>query len=106
MTLNINSIITFKVALKPIPKPRSIRILKFRIIIKFKPAEVTKYKDKTTKLYTSRTYNIKAPVIRNRRGTKSKNKLSKVIIFISGRESSSSNNTSIKDNNKDKLIKV
>ena len=91
-------------ALKPAPKLKSARALKPRAAAKPKPAEVTKYKDKTIKLYTSYTYSAKAPAIRGRRGAKSKNKLSKAIISISGRESSSSNNINIEDDDKDELI--
>ena len=104
MILNINSIVNPKVALKPALKPKFIRALKSRAAAKPKPAGVTKYKDKTIKLYTSCTCNIKAPAIKSGQGTKSKNKLSKAIISILGRESLFFNNTSIEDNNKDKLI--
>ena len=95
-----------KVALKPAPKPKFIRALKSRTAAKSKPAKVTKYKDKTTKLYTSCTYSIKAPIIRSRRGTKFKSKLFKTIISILSKEFLSSNNTNIEDNNKDKLIAI
>ena len=80
--------------------------MKPRVVVKLKSAGVIKYKDKTIKLYIFYTYSIKALVIRGRWGTKSKSKLSKAIISILGRESLSSNNTSIKDNDKDKLIEV
>ena len=105
MALNLNLAAAPKVALKPTPKPKSIRALKFKAVIKSKPAEVTKYKDKTIKLYTSYIYSIKALAIRSKRGTKFKSKLSKAIVSISGGESLSSNNINIEDNNKDKLIK-
>ena len=75
-------------------------------MVKSKPAKVIKYKDKIIKLYTSCTYSIKAPAIRSRQGAKFKSKLSKAIIPILGGESLSSNNTSIEDNNKDKLIAI
>ena len=104
MILNISPIVISKVALKPALKSKFIRALKFRIVVKPKPAEVTKYKDKTTKLYTSCTRSIKALVIRGRQGTKSKNKLFKIIISILGGESSSSNNTNIEDNDENKLV--
>ena len=93
-------------ALKSTLKPKSVRALKSRIVVKSKPAKVTKYKDKTTKLYTSRTYNIKALATRGGQGIKFKSKLFKIIISISGGESLSSNNINIKDDNKNKLIKV
>ena len=66
MALNISLIIAFKVALKSALKFKSIRALKSRIVVKSKPAEVTKYKDKITKLYTSYIYSIKALAIRGR----------------------------------------
>ena len=94
-----------KVALKPASKFKFIKALKSRAAAKPKPAGVTKYKDKTIKLYTSYTCSIKAPVIKGGRGTKFKSKLSKAIISILGGESLSSNNISIEDNDKDKLIK-
>ena len=71
-----------------------------------KLAGVIKYKDKTTKLYTFYIYSIKALIIRSGQGAKFKNKLFKAIIFILSRESLSFNNTSIKDNNKNKLIEA
>ena len=92
-------------ALKPALKFKFIRALKSKAVAKSKPARVIKYKDKTIKLYTFYTYNIKALVIRSGQGAKSKSKLSKAIISISGGESLSSNNTSIEDDDKDKLIK-
>ena len=58
--------VAFEVALKPALKSKSIKTLKSRIVIKSKPAEVIKYKDKTTKLYTSYIYSVKALVIRGR----------------------------------------
>ena len=73
---------------------------------KSKPAKIIKYKDKTTKLYTSYIYSIKALIIKGKRGTKSKSKLSKAIISISDKESLSSNNINIENNNKNKLIKI
>ena len=106
MVLNISSTAALKIALKPALKSKFIRALKSRIAAKPKPAEVIKYKGKTIKLYIFCIYSIKALVIRSGRGAKSKSKLSKAIIFISGRESLSSNNTSIEDNNKDKLIVI
>ena len=106
VALNISSIIASKIALKPILKPKFIRALKSRVVIKSKLARIIKYKDKTTKLYTSYTYSAKAPAIRNGQGAKFKNKLSKAIIPISGRESLFSNNINIEDNNKDKLIVI
>ena len=93
-------------ALKPALKLKFIKALKSRAAAKLKPARIIKYKDKIIKLYTSCTRSIKVLIIKGGRGTKSKNKLSKAIIFILGRESLSSNNTSIEDNNKDKLIKA
>ena len=87
-------------------KSKFIRALKSRIVAKPKLAEIIKYKNKTTKLYIFYTCNIKALVIRGRQDIKSKSKLSKAIISILGRESLSSNNTNIKDNNKDKLMEV
>ena len=93
-------------ALKPALKLKPIRALKSRVVVKSKLAEVTKYKDKTTKLYIFYTYNIKAPAIKGGRGTKFKSKFSKAIIFILGKESLSSNNISIEDNNEDKLIAI
>ena len=54
-----------KVALKPTLKLKSIRVLKFRIVAKPKPARVIKYKDKTIKLYTFYIYSAKAPAIRD-----------------------------------------
>ena len=103
MILNLSSIVTPKVALKPALKSKFIRALKSRAATKPKPAKITKYKDKTIKLYTSYIYSIKAPAIRGGRGTKSKSKLSKAIISILGGESLSSDNTSTEDN-KDELI--
>ena len=64
MTLNISSIAAFKITLKPALKPKSIRALKLRVVIKPKPAKIIKYKDKITKLYTFYTYSIKTPVIK------------------------------------------
>ena len=93
-------------ALKPTLKSKFIRTLKSRIAAKPKLAGVIKYKDKIIKLYIFYIYSVKALVIRGGRGIKSKNKLSKAIISILGRESLSSNNTNIEDNNKDKLIEV
>ena len=95
-----------KIALKPTLKFKFIKALKSRVATKPKPARIIKYNNKTIKLYTFYTYNIKASAIRGGRGTKFKNKLSKTIIFILGRESLFSNNISIKNNNKDKLIEV
>ena len=106
VVLNLSSIVAPKIALKPALKSKSIRALKPRIVAKSKPAGITKYKDKTTKLYISCIYSVKALVIRGGRGTKSKNKLFKIIIFILDRESLSSNNTNIKNNNKDKLMVI
>ena len=106
MALNLSSAAASKVALKPALKFKPIRALKSKIVAKPKLAKVIKYKDKIIKLYTSCIYSVKAPVIRSRRGTKFKSKLSKTIIFISGKESLFSNNTSIKNNNKDKLIAI
>ena len=105
MVLNISPVVAPKVALKPALKLKFIKALKSRAVIKSKPAGVTKYKDKIIKLYTSCTCSVKAPIIRSRQDTKFKSKLSKIIIPILGRESLSSNNTSIEDNDKDKLIK-
>ena len=94
-------------ALKLALKSKFIRALKPRAAAKPKPAEIIKYKDKTIKLYTPYTYNAKAPVIKGRQGIKSKSKLFKAIIFILDRESLSSNNISIEDNNKDReIIKI
>ena len=104
MVLNISSIAALKIVLKPTLKSKPVRALKSRVVVKSKPARVIKYKGKITKLYTSYTYNVKAPAIKNKQGTKSKSKFSKAIIFISGKESLSFNNISIEDNNKDKLI--
>ena len=95
-----------KITLKPTLKSKSIKVLKSRAVAKSKPAKIIKYKNKTIKLYTFYTYNIKALAIRGGQDIKFKSKLFKAIIFILGRESLSSNNTSIKDNNKDKLIEV
>ena len=106
MVLNISFIVALKVALKPTPKSKSIKVLKSKVVIKSKPAEIIKYKDKITKLYIFYIYNIKALAIKNRRGAKSKSKLSKVIILISGRKSLFSNNTSIEDNDEDELIVI
>ena len=91
-------------ALKSALKFKSIRTLKSRAAVKPKPARIIKYKDKTIKLYTFYTYNIKALIIKSRQGTKFKSKLFKAIIFILSRESLSSNNTNIEDNNKDRKI--
>ena len=66
IALNISLVVASKVALKPVPKFKLVRALKSRAVVKSKPAKITKYKDKTTKLYTSYTYNIKALIIRNR----------------------------------------
>ena len=93
-------------ALKPALKPKFIRALKSRAVIKSKLIKVTKYKDKTTKLYTSYTRSVKALVIKGGQGTKSKSKLFKAIVFILSKESLSSNNINIEDNNKDKLIMI
>ena len=106
MVLRISSIAAPKVTLKSTLKFKSIKALKPRVAAKPKLIKVIKYKDKTTKLYTSYIYNIKTLAIRSRQDIKFKSKLSKIIIFISGKESLSSNNTSIKNNNKDKLIEV
>ena len=106
MVLNISLIVALKIALKPAPKPKSIKALKPRAVAKPKLAGVIKYKDKTIKLYTFYIYNIKAPAIKGGRGAKFKNKLSKAIVSILDGESSSSNNTSIEDNNKDELIEA
>ena len=106
MVLNISPAVAPKVALKPTLKFKFIKVLKPRVAAKPKPAGVTKYKDKIIKLYTFCTYSAKALVIRSGQGAKFKNKLSKAIIFISGRESLSFNNISIEDNNKDKLIAI
>ena len=93
-------------ALKPTLKSKLIRALKSKIVVKPKLARITKYKNKIIKLYTFYTYSIKALIIRGGQGTKFKSKLSKAIISILDKESSSFNNTNIKDNNKDKLIKI
>ena len=53
-------------ALKPALKSKFIRALKSRAVAKSKLAGITKYKDKTTKLYTFYTHSIKAPAIRGR----------------------------------------
>ena len=53
-------------ALKPTLKPKSIKALKSRAVIKSKLAKIIKYKDKTIKLYTFYIYNIKAPAIKGR----------------------------------------
>ena len=106
MVLNISPAAASKIAPKPALKLKPVRALKSRAVAKPKPAEVTKYKDKTTKPHTSCIYSIKALVIRSGQGAKFKSKLSKAIISISGRESLSFNNTSIEDNNEDKLIAI
>ena len=66
MILNISFIVAFKVALKPALKSKLIRALKLRAVAKPKPAGVTKYKDKTIKLYIFYIYSVKAPAIRSR----------------------------------------
>ena len=93
-------------ALKFILKSKFIKALKSKIVIKSKPAKVIKYKDKIIKLYIFYTYSVKASVIKGRQGIKFKSKLFKAIISILGRESLSSNNINIEDDNKDELIEV
>ena len=66
VVLNISPIVALKVAPKPALKLKSIRALKSRIVAKPKLAGVTKYKGKTTKLYTSYIYSAKALTIRSR----------------------------------------
>ena len=106
MILKISPAAALKIALKPTLKSKSIKALKSRAAAKPKLARVIKYKGKTTKLYTFYIYSIKALAIRGGRGIKSKSKLFKAIISISGEKSLSSNNTNIEDNNKNKLIKI
>ena len=66
MVLNISSITASKVALKPTLKSKPVRALKSRTVAKSKPAKITKYKNKITKLYIFYIYSIKAPAIRSR----------------------------------------
>ena len=64
MVSRISPVVALKVALKPALKSKFIKALKPRAAAKPKPAKVIKYKDKTTKLYTFYTYNIKALIIK------------------------------------------
>ena len=64
MALNISSIAALKIILKPTLKSKSVKALKFRTVVKSKPAKIIKYKDKTIKLYTFYIYSIKALAIK------------------------------------------
>ena len=66
VVLKISPIAASKVALKSALKSKPIKVLKSRVVIKSKLAEIIKYKDKIIKLYIFYIYNIKAPAIRGR----------------------------------------